>query len=169
MHNAADPGMAQAHIESRRTWLLESVARPLRPPLSGSGELSPDRREHLLREAEDLFWNELSWEELTDEEMVAGGHLTELVFPGFLALIDGLLAERSDHAGVPARRHADVVEEVLAFLGCRYTEFTTRLAQGVDSERVVWSRALTARLIDLVLFRLYQLTPAEREELERVE
>jgi hypothetical protein len=100
MNNAAEPGMAQLHLELRRARLLDSVSRPLEPVAAGGDPLPPDRVQYLLREAQDLYWNELAWEELMEEEAVVGGRLTELVFPAFLAFVDGLLLDRLPR-GVP--------------------------------------------------------------------
>lgn len=165
--HAVEPGMPQAHIESRRALLLDRLDRPAEPVGADGPPLPRDRVEYLVREAEELYWNELAWEELTDEERVAGGHLTELVFPGFLAFVNGLLLD-SAPKGVaePPNRRPDVVEEILLFLAERYVEATADLERGADSERLVWARAMTAHLIDLVLYRLYSVTPEEREALE---
>jgi hypothetical protein len=169
IEHTAEPGTAQAAVELRRARVRDSVPRTLQPVGNGAEALSPERLEFFCKEAEDLFWNELSWEELTDEEAVSGGHLTELVFPAFLAFVEGLLVERvPDDALAPARPHPDAVEEILTFLGARYSAFSTELEAGADSERLVWARAMTARLIDLVLYRLYRLSPAEREAVESV-
>jgi hypothetical protein len=47
---------------------------------------------HLLEDGRDLYWNELEWEHITDEEAVdAGEPLIELMFPGLLAYVRGLL------------------------------------------------------------------------------
>lgn len=167
--HAADSGIAQAHIELRRARILDGLSRAPRPAGESADPLPPERVEFLVREAEALYWNELAWEQLTDEEMVVGGHLTEMVFPGLLSLVDGLLLEhaRSDSPS-PARPHPDAVEAVLAFLGERYAILTARMEAGADSGRLVWARAMTARLIDLVLYRLYRLTPQECEELDAV-
>src|SRR5690606_2257075 len=116
-------GMPQAHLDARRFRIEEAVNRALVPAGSGTGSLPREQIDHLVREAEDLYWNELAWEELTDEERVAGGHLTELVFPGLLALVDGLLLEFRGGAGSP-RPHPEVVEEILHFLADRFTEAT---------------------------------------------
>jgi hypothetical protein len=59
-----------------------------------------------------------------------------------------------------------VVEEILLFLSEHYLRFTVDLAEGADSQRVVWARAMTARLIDLVLYRLFQLTREEYEAMD---
>ncbi|MEX2582058.1 MAG: hypothetical protein WD766_02220 [Gemmatimonadota bacterium] len=160
--------MPQAHIETRRSRILEGLERMAAPVVSAAEPLSREQVDHLVRDAEELYWNELAWEELTDEESVSGGHLTELVFPGFLAFIDGLLLESLPHgvAGYPKPR-PEVVEEILVFLAERYTEVTSELERGADSENLVWARAMTTHLIDLVLYRLYRVTSAEREDLER--
>lgn len=168
--HAAEQEMGQAHVELRRARLLTALARPLQTVEQSAAPLATEQVEFLRREAEELYWNELAWEELTDEEAVSGGHLTELVFPGFLAFVEGLLLEHAKaDSPVPARPHPDVVEDLLLFLGEQYARFTAQLESGADSGRVVWARAMTARLVDLVLYRLYRLTPEEREEMEAVE
>lgn len=150
----AEPGVAQALIELWRARLLSALDRPLERS-GGAEPLPAERLAYLVAEGEDLYYNELAWEELTDEELVSGGRFTELVFPGFLAFIDGLL-----QAPEPRR---DVVEELLTFLGERYTTLAAEIEAGADCQRTVWSRWMTGELIDLVLCRLYRITPAERE------
>ena len=166
--DSAEPGAARAFLEQRRARLLASVERPLRRVGEGGEALPAERLEFLLLEAQDLYWNELSWEEVTDEERVAGGHLTELVFPGLLAFVDGLLLEpdAGSPAGAAGRPRPEVVEAILHFLSARHAELLRQLGSGVDSERVVWARAMTARLVDLVLCRLYGLGAEELEWLE---
>jgi len=164
-NDTAEPGLAQAFVELRRARLKDAVGRPLRPLGEGAEPPAPEHAEYLLNEAEELFWNELAWEELTDEEVIGGGHLTELVFPGFLAFIEGLLVERVPADSLaPARPHPDLVEALLIFVAERHLAFTAELENGVDSERVVWARSMTARLVDLVLSRLYGLSVEELEE-----
>lgn len=165
--NAALAGIGQAYVERRRTRICGAMERPAVAAGAHAEPLPAERMEFLRREGEALYWNELEWEELTDEEAIPGGHLTEMVFPGFLAYIQGLLVEKvADDALAPARPHPDVVEEILAFLGERFAETTTELENGADSQKLVWQRHMTARLIDLVLYRLYRLSPAEQERLE---
>lgn len=164
IRNTVPPGAAQALIELRRARILAAVARSVRPVGHAAAPLLPGQRAFLRREAEDLYWNELAWEEMTDEEAITGGHLTELVFPGFLTFVDGLLAGRD--ADGPVRPHPDAVEAILSFLGERYAELSRELASGADSQRVVWARAMTGQLIDLVFYRLYRLDPAEQAEVE---
>lgn len=168
-NDAAAPGLAQAHVEIRKARIRDALDRPVASVSRMAEPLPPERVEFLRREAEDLYWNELSWEELTDEEEIAGGHLTELVFPGFLSFIDALLvAEVPADSISPARPHPDAVEAILTFLAERYNTLTSELEAGADSERMVWARAMTARLIDLVLYRLFALSSAEQEDLDAV-
>lgn len=164
---ASETRSPQLHVESRRARILESLERIPQQVGVGAAPVTADQLEFLAREGEELYWNELAWEELTDEERVAGGHLTELVFPAFLAFIDGLLLDEvpSGKFGIP-RPHPEVVERILLFLSERYADATYNLEQGADSENLVWARAMTAHLIDLVLYRLYRLSQAERETLE---
>jgi hypothetical protein len=166
----ATPLQSRAFVERRRARVCDAVGRPLLPAGPAAEPLSPDRLEFFRREAEELYWNELEWEELTDEEAIQGGHLTELVFPGFLAFVEGLLVEKVPaDAQAPARPHPDAVEAILGFLGERHAELAGQLEAGADSQRVVWARAMTARLTDLVLYRLYGLSPEEQERAEQAE
>jgi hypothetical protein len=167
MRNTAAPGAAQAFVEQRRSRLCRELGRAREPVGRGAEPLRPEHLTHLRREAEELYWNELVWEELTDEEAIAGGHMTEMVFPGFLAFVDGLMLEcEPDGSGRPASPHPDAVEEILTFLGERYAEATSDLEGGIDSQKVVWARLMTRQLTDLVLYRLYALSAGEREMLE---
>jgi hypothetical protein len=164
---AADHEMSQAYVEARRSRLLSRLERRAERAGAGGIPLPRDQIDYLVREAEELYWNELAWEELTDEERVAGGHLTELVFPGFLAFIDGLLLDTSPHGRYEQPQpHPEVVEEILLFLGRCCLEAAAALEQGADSGNLVWARAMTAELMDLVLCRLYRLSAAEREAFE---
>ncbi|HET8657131.1 MAG TPA: hypothetical protein VFL93_16515 [Longimicrobiaceae bacterium] len=165
--HTAEPGVAQAIVERRRA-RVRCAAGTHRQPVGVHAESLPrERAEYLRKEAEELYWNELAWEELTDEEVVSGGHLTELAFTGFLAFVDGLLLDGTPAESLaPARPHPDVIEEILVFLAEQVAAFTAELEGGADSQRVVWARSMTERLIDLVLCRLYQLTPEECEEVD---
>jgi hypothetical protein len=149
-------GTRQLHPEvflARRRAHLEHVLQHalVQPRSSGVAE---ERRRFLLEEAEDLYWNELEWEKLTTEEMRRGGSaLVELTFPGFLSFVDGLLLkEVNQDSPVPATPRPEVVEDVLLFLSRRYLEL---LAESGPQQRL--EREMTARLIDLVLYRLHGL------------
>ena len=135
-----------------------------RPPL-------PDRiRGFLLEEAEDLYWNELAWENITDEEALdSGGSLTELAFPGFLAFIRGLLLkEVMPDALAPASPRPEVVVDILDFLAGRVVELEECLA-APDADNPDGLRSeldMTSRLIDLVLYRYHELNLDDVERLE---
>jgi hypothetical protein len=166
--NTADTGAAQAFVEQRRARLFAILGRTPDPVGEHAEPLPPDRLGYLRREGEELYWNELVWEELTDEEAITGGHLTEMVFPAFLAYVDGLLVDRvAADSSAPASPHPDAVEEILTFLGERYSEATVDLENGCDSQKVVWARLMARQLIDLVICRLYRLGSAEQELLAR--
>jgi hypothetical protein len=64
------------------------------------------------------------------------------------------------------RAYPDAVEEILTFLGAQCVEFAAELEGGADSRQLLWSRVMTASLIDLVLFRLYDLSREERERIQ---
>jgi hypothetical protein len=165
--NASVSTPAQAYVERRRARVCAAMNGPAVVAGADAEPLSGERLEFMVREGMDLYWNELEWEELTDEEAIPGGPLTEMVFPAFLSYIQGLLVEAVPaDALAPARPHPDVVEEILAFLGERFAESTAGLEGGADSQKLVWQRHMTARLIDLVLYRLYRLSPAEQERLD---
>lgn len=166
--HAVPTGAAQAFVEARRSRLCHVLGRDPEVDRTAAEVLSPDRLAFFRNEAEDLYWNELVWEELTDEEAITGaGHMTEMVFPGFLAFIGGLLNERAPADSlVPAKPHPDAVEEILLFLGERYVAAGAELEAGADSQKLVWARAMTRDLVDLVLYRLYRLPPLDVERLE---
>jgi hypothetical protein len=168
IRNSTDTGAAQAVVEQRRARIISLLGRTPEPVGRNAELLGPDRLAYLRREAEELYWNELVWEELTDEEAITGGHRTEMVFPAFLAFVDGLLVDRvADDSLVSAFPHPDAVEEILTFLGERYSEATVDLENGCDSQKVVWARLMARQLIDLVICRLYRLGSAEQELLAR--
>lgn len=163
------PDASHAYVDARRSRIANALKRDLQPVGSGSESLAADRLASFRSEAEALYWNELTWEQLTDEEAIGGGHMTELVFAGFLAFVDGLLVDRvPSDALAPARPHPDAVEEILRFLAERYGVTTAQLEGGADSQKLVWARAMTSQLIDLVLFRLYRVGSSEQELIDRV-
>ncbi|HEX7118505.1 MAG TPA: hypothetical protein VF212_06955 [Longimicrobiales bacterium] len=151
---------SEALLAWRRGRLERLIGRRLDRP--GPSALPPERRRHLLDEARELYWNELSWEQLTAEERVDGSQRVERMFPGFLALVDGLLQPAADGpAGCVARR-AGVVEEILRFLAAQCV--APEDEDGVGDAPV--AAELTARLLDLVLYRLHALSD---DEIERAE
>jgi len=139
-------------LARRRARLERLLQQPLVVPRDSG--LTPEARQHLREEAEELYWNELEWEKLMAEEMAEGGsELVELAFPGFLALIDALLLKEA-HASSPrpANPRPEVVEEILLFLSRRCLE----LLPDSSAESKLDLR-MTERLIDLVLYRLHGL------------
>ncbi len=151
----------RAHLGRRRQRLARLLQRPLPPPPPSVG-LTEDRRRFLLEEAQELYWNELSWEQVTEEEGLADSGLVEFTFPGFLALIEGLLLrEVMPDSRAPAHPRPEVVEDILVFLATRGTEL-----EGAADEDAAMERQVTTRLIDLVLYRQHGIDVEEVERLE---
>jgi hypothetical protein len=138
------------YLARRRAHLEKVLQHPLVAPRSSG--LESDRRVFLREEAEELYWNELEWEKLTAEEMSKGGSaLVEYTFPGFLAFVDGLLLKQvNSDSPAPANPRPEVVEDILLFLATRCLELLPETDPDLALER-----AMTARLIDLVLYRLH--------------
>lgn len=148
-------------VAERRKRLARLIQRPLDPP-TGSGDLSEDRHRFLLEEAEELYWNELSWEQVTEEEGLADSGLVELTFPGLLAFVEGLLLkEVMPDSLAPASPRPEVVEDVLLFLAGRCVQ----LEDATEAEARM-EREVTLRLIDLVLYRQHDVDVEESEQLE---
>ncbi len=160
-----DPGIdlaARTLVEERVRALRRLLDRELDPDDVIVRPTAPASRKHLFEDACDLYWNELNWEQLTDEERISGGELTEMVFPGLLTLVDALLP-RSDN-GEPDRdrEHRDVAHDFLLWLAGRLVELrTTRPDDEEDRERIRTEVQVTDDLIDLVSCRLYCLTDEE--------
>ena len=139
----------EVFLARRRARLEKILQSPMVPPRPSG--ITPDKRQFLREEAEDLYWNELEWEKLTEEEMTGGSELVEFAFPGFLAFIDGLLLkEVNADSPAPASPRPEVVEDVLMFLSTRYLELLPETEPQTKLER-----DMTERLIDLVLYRLH--------------
>ncbi len=157
-------------LGGRRERLERILGRTLEPPMTGpSGPLTPEARAHLRDEAENLYWNELEWEHITDEEALDEGPFTQLAFPGFLALIRGLLLnEVMPDSRAPASPRPQVVEDVLDFLSNRVIELEDGLAGPGDEEADILRSELgmTSHLIDLVLYVFHELG---LEDVERIE
>ena len=154
-------------LEGRREKMERALGRPLSVPEPASGgELSESERDHLRNAATDLYVNELAWENITDEEQVEGEPLAELAFPGFLAFIQGLLLEQvMPDSLAPANPRPEIVAEVVRFLAERVVALEDEMggAGEGDAEQEARDLAVTDRLIDLVLFRLHGVDPADAE------
>lgn len=146
-------------IARRRARLERLLGRPLPPPRAAA--VPPDRRQHLLEEAKELYWNELAWEALTAEER-GSSELVELTFPGFLAFVDGLLlTEVMPDSPAPAAPRPQVVEDILRFLAEQW------LTQAeATEEEAVFARQAAERLLDLVLYRLHMIPVQTVDRLE---
>jgi len=157
-------------LDGRRERLERLLERPMAVPRTGPRPTLPERVRGFLREeAEDLYWNELEWENITDEEAIEEGAMTELAFPGLLAFVKGLLLrEVMPDAKAPASPQPEVVEDILGFLAGRVVELEDRLA-GIDASEEPEVRReldLTSHLVDLVLYRYHGLGSADIERIE---
>jgi hypothetical protein len=131
--------------------------------------LSEQARGFMREEDEDLYWNELEWEHITDEEALEGEPLTELAFPGFLAFIRGLLlTEVMPDAQAPASPRPQVVQDILEFLAGRVVELQEEVdeADADDAGDAEDALEMTSRLVDLVLYQYHQLSAEEIETVE---
>ncbi len=159
---------AQLLIRGRLERLERSVGRSLPSPGEGSAGMSSDEREHLLSNAVDLYMNELAWENITDEEQLEGGPITQLAFPGLLAFVRGLLlAETMPDSLAPADPRPEVVCDVLEYLA----ERVINLQENPESASEHTPRAhdeltMTDHLIDLVLFEYLGLREEEIQQIE---
>ena len=157
-------------ISGRRERLQKLLLRPLDHPESDRDEpLADDTRQHLLEYAEDLYWNELEWENITEEEVTGHGPVSQLVFPGFLAFVRGLLLEEAiEDAKAPADPQPEVVQGILRFLAERVVELEETLDQSDVAERskVRDELDVTDHLLELVLYRYHDLSEAEIERME---
>jgi hypothetical protein len=141
-----------ALLRERRERLVRLTGGPLRTPKGPP--TSPERAKFLREEAEELYWNELAWEKLTDEEMIGGSELVEYTFPAFLSFVDGLLLrEVPADAASTAEPRPGVVEDILQFLA-------GRVLSNDDDEIGALEREMTSRLVDLVLYRLHGVETA---------
>jgi len=159
---------AEDILQDARARLARILGSPLPAPLPGAGApLTPSEARYLQEEGESLYWNELEWEHITDEEQLDGGPLAELTFPGFLAYVRGLLLnEVMPDAQAPAEPRPEAVDGLLGFLARRIVELEGGGGdvQDPEAERVSAELALTRRLVDLVLGLLHRLP---REALDR--
>ncbi len=108
-------GRARTLLTGRRERMERVLGRPLTPPEAGANEPLPEEtRTYLLSEAQDLYWNELEWENITDEEALDEGPVAELTFPGLLAYVRGLLlTEVMPDALSPANPRPPLVASLL--------------------------------------------------------
>ena len=160
---------AHTLLTGRRERMERLLGRSLEGPVRPGAEGSEETRRYLLGEAEDLYWNELEWEHITDEESLEGGGITGLTFPGLLAFVRGLLLEEvMPDALSPANPRPEVVADILDFLAARVVELQDDLADagGEDEVRGLAEMQMTDRLVDSVLQLYHRLS---EDDIERVE
>lgn len=152
----------EALLASRHAHLERLLGRRLEgePP---SCRLSAERRRFLREEGEDLYWNELAWSKLADDDCDMDVMPADYVFPGFLAFVEGLLRRTASGNSPEAPRapRTEVVEDLLRFLALRRVRF--REAGSDESQK---DGEITSQLMDLVLCRYYDMSPEEIHELE---
>lgn len=160
----------QALLSERRERFSNLLGQALSQPKQDDSPLAPEARTHLLEDGRDLYWNELEWEHLTEEEALDSEEpLIELMFPGVLAYVRGLLLTRvNPDALAPAEPRPQVVQDLLDFLAGRVLELRAALAEGPgeDETRLRAELHATDRLVDLVLFLYHGL---DKDEMDRLE
>ncbi len=160
----------QAFIRKRREHFSSLLGGALEQPREDDSPLAPEARDHLLEDGRDLYWNELEWEHLTEEEALDSEEpLIELMFPGVLAYVRGLLLTSvNPDALAPAEPRPQVVQDLLDFLAGRVLELQAALAEGPgeDEARLRAEHHATNRLVDLVLFLYHGL---DKDEMDRLE
>jgi len=152
-------------VRSRRAALQEAVGRALRdprgtedPPLTGA------RRNYLTEELLELYWNDLEWENVTEEERMEGGGIPELTFPGVLALIRGLLlTEVAVDAMAAAEPRPEIVSDFLDFLAGRILDLREAAwgEPGDDGDRAALDLRMTEGLLDRALMEYHGLSPED--------
>jgi len=152
-------------VRSRRAALQEAVGRALQEP-KGTADppLTPERRDHLTEELQELYWNDLEWENVTEEERMEGGGIPELTFPGVLALIRGLLlTEVAVDAMAAAEPRPEIVSDFLDFLAGRILDLR-EAAWGEpsdDGDRAALDLRMTEGLLDRALMEYHGLSPED--------
>lgn len=161
---------ASTLVEARRERIERILGRSLKSPRPAQDDpLTQEARDYLVEEAQNLYWNDLEWERITDEEALEEGPIAQLAFPGFLAFIRGLLlSEVMPDSQAPASPRPQVVEDVLEFLARRVVELEDGLATAANGEvdAVRGELDLTSQLVDLVLYQFHGVGPRDVERLE---
>lgn len=153
---------ARTLVEERLRGVRRAVDRDLAPVDIVLRSTEPSSRSYLFEEACELYWNELNWEELTEEERVSDGSLTEMVFPGLLAFLDALLPRAANGEPDRDRERRDVAHDFLLWLAARLVRLRNdRPDDRQERQRQRREATMTDELIDLVVHRLYGLTPEE--------
>jgi hypothetical protein len=159
----------QTLLAGRITRVQQVLGRPLQTTWVSSEPLPDVDRAYLQETGEEFYWNDLEWEKLTGEEQLDEEFLTEMAFPGFLAFVRGLLLEEANPDSLaPARPNPSVVRALLEFLSRRVVELeeAAGCCEGEDKEHRESELNMTSRLVDLVIYLLYKLSPAEIARVE---
>lgn len=163
-------GRANTLLGGRRERIERILERALETPKAGADvPITDEARGYLMGEAEDLYWNELEWEHITDEEALDDGSIPELTFPGLLAFVRGLLlTEVMPDSLSPANPRPQVVQDVLAFLAKRAVELEDGLAAPDTPEeaRIRAELDMTSGVIDRVLYLYHGLSEGDVETVE---
>lgn len=160
---------ARTLVEERIRALRNLVGRELSPGDVVLRPTPPDARTHLFEEACELYWNEMSWEQITEEELTDSGELTEMVFPALLTLVDALLPRNANGEPDRSREHRDVAHDFLCWIAARLVELRARREESPeDRAQTRRETTITDELIDLVTFRLYLITEEEITRMKRV-
>jgi hypothetical protein len=163
MSTESEPG-ARGEVEARLLAVAELLGRDL-PPHPPSEHTPEDHHRHLIEEAQQLYENELTWEEETGEESTDSGAVVALVFPGTLALVDALVTSHDPSEQGEGGPHRDVVSSFMEWLAERLFSLRSGQVRGSATDRAK-EADMTDRLIDLVLHRYCLLKPEEIERLE---
>lgn len=143
-------------LQAHRDRIQAHIGRPLRAPSlpEPDAPLTDAQHEYLLEEAQELYWNDLEWENITEEERMEGGPVPELTFPGVLAFLRGLLLTEvpSDAQAGPSPR-PQVVESFLEFLAGRVVELREAAhgEPGEEGDRSALELRMTEGLLDRAL------------------
>jgi hypothetical protein len=163
-------GRARTLLTGRRERMERILGRRLAPPTAGADQPLPDEtRQYLLSEAQDLYWNELEWEKITDEEALDEGPVADFIFPGLLAYVRGLLlSEVMPDSLSPANPRPQVVSDLLDFLAGRVVDLEDGMADPDvgETERLRAELDMTSAVIDRVLYLYHELGEADIEQVE---
>lgn len=155
---------ARALVE-RRLAAVREAAGAAAPPPPETSPTRPESRAYLFEEACELYLNELNWEELTEEEKVDDGELTEMVFPGLLAFVDALMLPADGDGDGGA--HSDVVRDFLLWLAARLHDLREAAHDHGGALRARREVGMADELLDLVAARLCGLDRQEMGRLRR--
>ena len=153
---------AKTLVQERIRGIQKAVGRRVGPGDIVLSRASPEVHKHLFEGACELYWNELSWEALTEEELVGDEEFTEMVFPGLLTLIDAFLPRSANGEPDRDRERRDVVHDFLEWLAARLVQLRGASSESEDErESIRREKKVTDDLIDLISFRICSLTNDE--------